>query len=183
MIKKLGGISLMICLLGIGTLSYSISWSFKAKATSFRPSDEYFREIYGNGICYGGELDVGLTRNIFLWAGVDYKSKKGKMTLTQEETKIRILPISAGAGYQFHLGAVNPYLGAGIGYFDYKEESPLGAVKKGNMGFVGQGGVLLVVGPLLIDFQAGYSYCKVKPAEVDADLGGLCLGVGLGFEF
>jgi len=183
MTKRFGGIFLLILLSGLWTLGHGASLCFKAKAASFRPNDKVFREIYGSGIYYGGEIDLGLTSNIYLWAGIDYFSKKGKLTFTGEETKIQNIPISAGIGYRFHLGLINPYVGGGLGYFNYKETNPLGTVKEGHVGFMGQGGVLLGPGPFLLDFQAGYSYCKVKPAEVEANLGGLSLALGLGFKF
>jgi hypothetical protein len=48
---------------------------------------------------------------------------------------------------------------------------------------VGQGGFIIKAGVIIIDFQASYSYCRVKPAGVEADLGGFQAGIGLGFEF
>ena len=36
---------------------------------------------------------------------------------------------------------------------------------------------------ILFDIKGSYSYCKVKPADLEANLGGLKVGLGLGLEF
>jgi hypothetical protein len=57
------------------------------------------------------------------------------------------------------------------------------SVSKANIGYIGQGGFLIKAGVIIIDLQASYSYCKVKPEDVEANLGGFQGGIGLGFEF
>ena len=78
-----------------------------------------------------------------------------------------------------------PYLGAAVGYFQYKETNPIGTVKEGKIGFRAQGGLLLrLTGSWFVDFQVGYDMCKLKPEELEAvELGGLKAGLALAFAF
>lgn len=160
----------------------------EAKGTYFRPSDKNFKAVYDSGkfeewITYGGEIGITLGKGVGLWAGGSYFNKKGKLTVTEEETEIQITPFYGGIKFRSAKSSVSPYLGVGVGYFQYKEENRIGKVSKGSMGYIGQIGLLFRAGVIVIDFQASYSYCKVKPVEVEADLGGFQAGIGLGFEF
>jgi hypothetical protein len=160
----------------------------EAKGGYFLPSDKNFKIVYSGGklgewISYGGEIGITLGKGVGIWAGGHYFNKKGKLTLTEEETKIQITPVYGGIKFRLSQSDVVPYLGVGVGYFQYKEENRIGSVSKANIGYIGQGGFLIKAGVIIIDLQASYSYCKVKPMDVEADLGGFQAGIGLGFEF
>jgi hypothetical protein len=160
----------------------------EAKGGYFLPSDKNFKIVYSGGkfgewISYGGEIGITLGKGVGLWAGGSYFSKKGKLTLTEEETTLQITPVYGGIKFRLSQSGVVPYLGVGVGYFQYKEENRIGSVSKANIGYVGQGGFIIKAGVIIIDLQASYSYCKVKPVDVEANLGGFQAGIGLGFEF
>jgi hypothetical protein len=159
----------------------------EAKGSYFLPSDKNFKIVYAGKfeewICYGGEIGITLGKGVGIWAGGHYFNKKGKLTLTEEETKIQITPVYGGIKFRLSQSGVVPYLGVGVGYFQYKEESRIGKISKADIGYIGQAGLLFKLGVIVIDFQASYSYCKVKPVDVEADLGGFQAGIGLGFEF
>jgi opacity protein-like surface antigen len=158
--------------------------SIEARGAYFSPADKVFREIYGYGISWGGELSFSVSKRGAIWAGGDYYSKVGKLGFTQDETKIRIVPLAAGLKYYFSEGRLRPYAGAGAAYFQYKETNSIGTIEKGDLGFVARAGLLVMLGPtFFIDIQGSWSSCSVQPAEVKANLGGLSLGLGLGFEF
>jgi hypothetical protein len=150
----------------------------------FRPADQAFREIYGSAAVLGGEISLALIKGIHLWAGASYYSREGELTLTEEKTRLKIMPVYAGLKFQISGSNLSPYLAVGAGYFRYEETNPLGTLSKGDWGFVSQAGVSFrPIRPLILDVHAGYSYCKIKPVELEADLGGLTAGVGLGVEF
>jgi len=154
------------------------------KGAYFKPSDEAFRDIYGQGQTFGAELAFKFNKFMGLWLSVDSFSKKGKMTFTQEETTLKIMPISAGLSLEVPLSFISPYAHLGVGYFHYEESNILGQVKKNNFGYAGQIGLLIkTVGPLYLDLFGQYSSCKVKPLELEANLGGLKAGLGLGLQF
>jgi len=154
------------------------------KGAYFQPSDEAFRDIYGQGQTFGAELGFKFNKFMGLWLSVDSFSKKGQMTFTQEETTLKIMPISAGLSLEVALSFISPYAHLGVGYFHYEESNILGQVKKNNFGYAGQIGLLIkAVGPLYLDLFGQYSSCKVKPLELEANLGGLKAGLGLGLQF
>jgi len=159
---------------------------FKIEAVGyyFQPSDKAFKDIYSSGISYGGEISITIWRGINVLAGGDYYYKKGKTSFTEEETEIQIIPLYGGIKLQVPNSNISPYAGFGIGYFTYKETSQIGKVEEGNMGFIGQLGCSFKIARgLFLDIKGSYSYCKVKPVDIEADLGGLKAGIGLGFEF
>lgn len=160
----------------------------EAKGSYFQPSDKNFKQVYNGGkytewISYGGEIGITLGKGVGLWAGGSYFNKKGKLTFTQEETTLEIIPVYGGIKFRSTSSYVSPYLGIGVGYFQYKEENRIQSVSKADIGYIGQAGLLFKLGVIVIDFQASYSYCKVKPVDVEANLGGFQAGIGLGFEF
>ncbi len=156
----------------------------EARGAYFSPSDAAFREIYGYGVSWGGEISFVISKRASVWAGGDYFSKVGKLGFTEEETKIRIAPLAVGLKYHFALGRLRPYAGAGVAFFQYKEANSIGTIQKGALGLVGRAGLLVMLGPaFFIDLQGTWSTCSVQPLEARANLGGLSLGLGLGFEF
>lgn len=156
----------------------------EALGSYFQPLDQAFREIYGTDAYYGGEICINLKKGIAFWAGGHFFEAKGKTTFTEEETEIQVFPIYFGMKFKTTNEQVMPYIGIGAGYFRYKETSEIGLIKKGDLGFIGQIGLMFrIIGPLSLDFRCSYSYCKVKPADVEANLGGFQGTVGLGFEF
>ncbi len=163
---------------------FAFASHFEAKAIYFQPSEQIFKDIYGSGIMYGGEININIFKGLAIWAGAEYFTKKGKLTFTEEETELRITPIYAGLKYIFQGSKICPYAGLGVGYFLYKESNPIGTVEESKIGFLGQAGIIFrFLKPLVVDLSAGYSSCKVQPAEEKADLGGFTAGIGLGIEF
>ncbi|UCE40531.1 MAG: hypothetical protein JSV17_13900 [Candidatus Aminicenantes bacterium] len=156
----------------------------EVKVLYFQPTEKMFKDIYGGGMSYGGELNINIIKGLTIWVGADYFKKKGKLTFTKEETELQIFPIYGGLKYIFPGQWIMPYLGVGVGYFQYKESNPIGKVKEGEIGYVAQAGFLLrLFDPVIVDFQAGYNVCKTKPQEIEVDIGGLKAAVGLGLSF
>ncbi len=159
-------------------------FSLEAKGAYFMPTEQVFKDVYGGGPAFGAEVGVSLMGGLGLWAGVDYYTKKGKLTFTEEDTEITLMPVSGGIRLSLGAGMLRPYVGAGVAYVKYKETSVIGTVDKGDVGFLGQAGIRLYVsGGFFLDVQGRYSTCKAKPADVTADLGGLQGGLGLGISF
>lgn len=151
----------------------------------FQPSDQAFKNIYGGGTNFGGEINITLMKGISLWAGMNMFSKTGLTTFTEEETEISITPVYGGIKFQASGARVRPYLGLGVGYFQYKESSAvIGSVQKSDIGYLGQLGVLInVIGPIYLDLKGSYSYCKVQPEDLEANIGGLQVMAGFGLGF
>lgn len=170
---------------------YGGSFLIEAKGMYFLPKDQNFKDIYGAGngfsldwVCYGGEIGITLFNGVSIWAGGHYfKNDKGKLSVTEEDTTLTIMPLYGGIKLRLSQGAICPYIGGGVGYFQYKEENIIGTVQKGDIGYIGQAGLILKVDVLIIDLQVSYTYCKVQPEDIEAHLGGIHGGIGIGFEF
>ncbi|MDW7760721.1 MAG: hypothetical protein SCM96_08790 [Acidobacteriota bacterium] len=160
------------------------SFSIQARGAYFIPSEAVFKEIYGESPVYGGGISLKIMGGLSLWAGGSFFNKTGTLTFTEESTTMTLIPVFGGLQYQFLSGRFRPYIGAGAGYILYKEENPIGKVEDGGLGFMGLAGVkVLIAGPLFLDLQGSYSMCKVEPAGIEADLGGIHIGLGLGLQF
>jgi hypothetical protein len=161
--------------------------SVTLKGANFWPSDGVFRNVYGSGLVFGGEFAVPIAGGLHLWAGAEYFGKSGLLTLSEEATKVRIIPVYLGLRYHFGKSAVRPYLGAAVAYFLFKEENPLGSVSKSGLGVLGQAGLLVkIAGPVSIDLYANYRACTLRtdgPDPVEAKIGGFSGGLGLVFRF
>jgi len=157
---------------------------FLARVGYFLASDSACTDVYSNGLVFGGELRLG-GENIAGWLEGNYRSATGKLTYTEEETKMSVLAFEGGALYRFKAGTISPYLGAGLGFYMFDEKNtPIGEAKQSKLGFCGVGGVAVILGgSFVLDARLKYSTCSMKPADFDINIGGLTLGAGLGIRF
>ena len=187
MTKPLKVLSVVFALVLIAGSARAAGTSVTLKAGYFSPSDEIFRDVYGGGPTFGLEIAVPVAGILQAWGGAEIFSKKGLTTESEEATKVRIVPLYAGLRCQFTGKSIRPYVGAAAGYFLIREESPLGTASDGGIGFLGQAGLLIGLGPsLALDVQAGYRACTVTTDgedPVEAKLGGLSVGLGLAYRF
>ena len=154
------------------------------RVDNYSPSEKIFKDIYGGGINYGGEIKISLWKGISMNFSFSIFSKKGEMTLLGEETKVNIIPIELGVLYKFLKKKINPYIGAGMGYYTFSEQSFLGKVTANNVGYFGQLGVTIYpTKSFLIDINAKYNFCNVKVGEIKSNIGGIRIGLGMGFCF
>jgi len=158
----------------------------------YKISDELFQEIYGGTApLYGLEL----SRNIFRtgnfrfdlgFAGRMY-SRTGASTVTAEETKFRLTPITFAARLFFNTKYVAPYIGGGIDIHKYKEESMLGTISGSTTGSHFQAGLYLKVPQvkfLMLNLYVKLYNATATKEDVSIDLGGTEFGVAicLGFD-
>jgi hypothetical protein len=169
------------------TASWGAGVSLTLKGGLFWPSDSVFREVYKSGTAFGGELAVPIAGGLQLWAGAEYFGKSGLLTVSEEVTKVRIIPVYLGLRCHFGKSAIRPYFGAAAAYFLFKEENPLGKVSKSGIGFIGQAGLLArIIGPVWLDLFVNYRACTLRadePDPVEAKIGGFSGGAGLVFRF
>ncbi|MBW1933747.1 MAG: hypothetical protein JRI56_12305, partial [Deltaproteobacteria bacterium] len=109
----------------------------------FQPSETAFRDIYGGGLTYGGQLNLKLASNWRLWVSLDYFSRSGQLTFTKEETELTIMPLGLGATYFQSLPPAEVYLALGMHYFKYTESNPIGVAEKGGSGMSIEPGVAI----------------------------------------
>jgi hypothetical protein len=180
--KKL--IIIMVIIFLSSSFSNATDIIVEFKSHYLHPSEKAFGDIYGGGLVYGGELSIGIWKRLDIWVGGNYFSKKGELTFTKEGTKLEIYPLGGGLKYRLTSGVFNLYAGAGLNYYQYKESNPIGDVSKGGLGYVAKiGSYVKVTSGLLFDLYVNYSYCKLKPADFEINIGGIEAGVGIGYRF
>lgn len=150
----------------------------------FIPSDQDFKDIYGNSYRIRGELDWKINRLFSLRAGTGYQSTTGDLTFTGEETVLQIIPIDLGLRFRFPIKRFIPYIGGALGIYFYREENPIGIVNDTAFGFLGEAGFLLqFTSKFDLDFRFKYDYFKAKPVDMEANLGGIHVLVGIRYHF
>lgn len=160
------------------------NYKVKVGINYFIPSEKAFKDIYGGGMMYMGEINIRIWRNIELWIGGSYFSKKGKLTFTQEDTKLEIIPIGAGLKFWLSTGSPDFYVGGGLSYILFKEKNPIGDISKGELGYDGIiGSIVELPWGFLIDLFINYSYSVTKPADFKVNIGGFKTGIGIGYKF
>jgi hypothetical protein len=163
---------------------YTRNNHFKIFADYFVPSEQSFKDIYGGGMAFGAEVNIKVWKFVDLWLVGNYYSKGGRLPYTEENTDMTLIPIGSGLKLRFQRGALNPYIGFGPMVYLYEEKNAIGEAKGTSFGFIGQAGCYFrVIGRFLIDVSVNYSYCKAKPQRIQAQLGGIQAGIGLGIEF
>ncbi|MFQ6069977.1 MAG: hypothetical protein ACE5LC_05555 [Candidatus Aminicenantales bacterium] len=182
MIKKMAAFTLFLII--PLTSGLAVDTIFVAKASYLLPSEQAFRQIYGNELIYGGEVDIGILKNLVLWAGGGYYTNKGNLTFTQEATTLTLVPFGGGVKFRINWGSLQFYAGGGIRYYIYNEKNPIGEAKKNGAGYLGTiGGVIKIRGRWIINIFIDYSYCRMTPADFTINVGGVELGFGIGYEF
>lgn len=150
----------------------------------FLPAEQAFKDVYGNGLTWGGEAAIYVWKNVGLWLGGGYFGKEGRLTFTQEETKVQILPFGGGIKLKTSSENLDLYSGLGLRYNSFKESNPIGEASKGGLGIVVMiGGIIKILKEVALDLSVEYSYCRMKPADFTINIGGLSVGLGLGYEF
>ena len=135
------------------------SITMEVKGSYFYPTEQAFKDIYRGGLMYGGEISVGIWKNLDVWIGGYYFSQYGELTFTEESTHLQIIPLGGGLKYRISTGSVSFYGGAGVNYFDYQESNVIGDVKSGAAGFVTKiGAYLEPVQKFVINFFVEYSF-------------------------
>ena len=153
----------------------------EVKGSYFYPTEGAFQDIYGGGFMYGGEVSLGIWKNLFAWIGGYYFSKYGELSYTGEETYLQIFPIGGGLKYRIKAGMFSFYGGAGANYFDYYESNVIGDETEGGVGFVAKlSACMEPVNHFVVGLFVEYSYCTMTPADFTIDIGGIKAGLGIG---
>ena len=154
-------------------------------------TDSDFKEVYGS-IIPSWHMGLG----IFLWDSLelffrtDFYNKKGKETLSGEETSIRVFPIEMGLTFFLSQNKVQPFIGLGGGYYTFKEEASIGTASSQTFGFFSHIGVRYhLKKKFYIELMGKYSQFKTdsEPPEESGiymenkSVKGLALLIGLGF--
>ncbi len=150
----------------------------------FQPAEGEFKDTFGNGLMEGAELNIGVTNSLEFWLAMKNFSKSSLEGEAAPDRKIRLIPLEAGFKMRFNKGVVNPYIGGGVAYHQYKELFNSKEIKENKIGYIGQAGCFLKIAEnLVLDAYAHYRYCLINVGGTELDISGFHVGAGLGFEF
>ncbi len=150
----------------------------------FQPAEGEFKDTFGNGLMEGAELNIGVTNSLEFWLAMKNFSKSSLEGEAAPDRKIRLIPLEAGFKMRFNKGVVNPYIGGGVAYHQYKELFNSKEIKEKKIGYIGQAGCFLKIAEnLVLDAYAHYRYCLINVGGTELDISGFHVGAGLGFEF
>ena len=157
------------------------------KTGFFFPGGSVFREAYSSGPFFGAEVAVPVGGPFRVWGGAELFGKTGRLPVSEERTKATIVPLFAGVRAEFGKRGLRPYVGAAAAYFLLHETNPLGAASDGGFGLISQAGLQAgIARGIRLDAFAGYRACTIRSGgdeALEADIGGLSAGLGLGFVF
>jgi hypothetical protein len=151
-------------------------------------SDSNINDVYGNGTAYFTSLRFVLGGGLEIGAGYEAGyERNGVIGLYQEKTTLRVTGYEVFAGYGFRIHALEPYLRLGYGRYVYKQE-----IESGSMPFKvddTKSGPTLAAGLRVhpwkgawLSLEAKYVPLKVKPVDLEVDLGGWRLALGAGYS-
>jgi opacity protein-like surface antigen len=147
-------------------------------------SEQLYKDVYGSsGVTYNVDLGFKVGKSLEAFLHTDYFSKTGKLTYTKEETKLKIIPVELGARFLIKVGngcSLFPYIGAGAGYYMYKEENFIGTVDDKKFGFFAEGGLrFYLMSSFFIDAKVKNVFLKVDSLQ----LGGFAFMGAIGISF
>ena len=169
----------------MGVTALTAGYRIGIKGSFFSSENQTFRTIYGSAAKFGIEGGLDIAKNWSLWAGLDYLHKTGELTVTKEETRVSIMPLTLGVRYEIPAGPkLRFHVGAGAQEVFFKEETVLGTAKENALGFIAAGGVVYRLADSVgIGFFLAWSTCKMKHEDIDFKVGGLDIGGGIDFRF
>ncbi len=168
--------------------AHSAELRIGVSANYFVPSDSAYKDLYGRGgIALAGSLSLEPISRLELMAEVSFFQDSGKMSLTREDIKLRLTIPLLGIRYKFiKLRALSPYAGIGLALVAYKEEVPprLSDVSESTAGFEAETGTYIKAsGHFFLDLNFRYLSAKATPLTESVKLGGIRVGIGVGYRF
>jgi len=166
-------------------IALAAGFRVEVKGSYFSSENSIFRDVYGSAAKFGLEGGLDIAKNVSVFAGLDYLHKSGGLTVTEEETRVWITPLSVGVRYEIPAGnKLRFHVGAGIQEVFFKEEASLGTVKENALGFIVKGGgVYRLTDAIGIDLFLAWSTCQMTHEGLDFKVGGLDLGAGIEIRF
>jgi hypothetical protein len=157
----------------------------------YKISDPRYKEVYrGEREIYTLEvlqlLQALNHHHLGLSLGVKYFTKKGKTSVTQESTRLTLIPVSLGARYLFKIKQFLPWIEMGMDYYNYKESAAIKSTKGWAFGYHVAGGCyfeLPEVKFIKLKFYAKHTKAMAEENEIRVNLGGFEYSLGLAFGF
>lgn len=157
---------------------------FGCQVKQYNLSDERYQRVYGSGTVMPS-LSLSFGKRLYEFRlETEFFRKTGNMTVTREEVKLSITPIIVGGRFKFFNFKLKPYIGAGIGFYVYKESLPerFEEVSGVSEGFHAELGLdYSLSNRISFNFNVRFITAKIKDTEVN--LGGISIGFGAAYNF
>ena len=161
-------------------------------AGSYRNDSDRFSEVYGGDTSF--QFGLNFTRSLVYFRGFHLDvsaearmiSKTGQATLSGDEAKIKIYPLTLAAILAVDTKYVIPFVGYGGDWYSYKETSALADTSGSASGDHFQGGLFIIIpGMENLRLKLYYKYTRVTATEneIEVDLGGPEYGFGVSYGF
>ena len=154
---------------------------------SYNMNEPRFEAVYpSGGLMSGLTLSSAVISNVNFYLDIKYYSREGTLTFSKEKTTFYMVPIDLGVRYIYPLGLFHPYFGAGLDFYFFYEDNPIGTVLNYTNGFHFTGGSYFRFAesiPLMLNVRLKYTWAKADENLNQVQLGGLEYCVGLAFVF
>ncbi len=151
------------------------------------PSDSGYKEIYGSNVMKPDiEIGYNLSEKLSIYGGFGYMTKQGTtIGELNVETKSTSSYLDLGLGYKiYEKGKFSTKINTGLSYIMTKEEALGEQVSGKSLGFRAKlESNYGITDNIFTGLRIGYIYGKDKIEGVEVKLGGLEIGVVLGFKF
>lgn len=187
---------LAVFLITGSTLSYSIEHDvlLEAKGSIFVPTDETFRDIYGNCGVFQVEMTTKLFKELYNFTSVGVLLKHGNTVELDTPTKLSMINIGFGLKGFVPFNHGNFYVGLGILPTYIKIENDVNDAlitnTNWNCGGVGKIGLLVDLGrSAFVDLFFDYNFVKStfyssNPTQANiSHFDGCLFGLGFGYKF
>jgi hypothetical protein len=154
--------------------------------------DDRFKEVYGSDTKI--QFGLNLSRTLFyikhFQLDLSFEARlislTGQSTLSADEATFTLTPLSLAGRILYQTKYVIPFIGGGLDWYNYKEDSAIASTKGSASGYHFQGGLYVVIPGLdALRIKLYYKYTKVTATEneIDVKLGGPEYGFGVSFGF
>lgn len=154
-------------------------------------SDPRYKKVYKEGreIYTIKVLQLFYSQNghhVGITAGVKHFTKKGHSTVTQEETRLTIVPLSLGLRYLLKLNHFIPWSEIGLDYYHYKESATITTTVGWALGYHITGGIYFEIPKasfIKLLIYAKHTKAMAQEENIKVNLGGFEYGLGLSLGF
>lgn len=150
--------------------------------------DSHLAGIYGSGTVFVPHARLALSRYVSVEAAYEGGyTKSGLVGIYREPSTLNITGWEMSGLLGYPIKGVVPYLKLGLGYFHYRQDidSPFVRLKVDHhhaATLAGAGTDIRLSRRLAVSAEVQYVPLKVKPYDIEVDLGGLRLLVGFSYQ-
>jgi hypothetical protein len=150
--------------------------------------DANLKNIYGSGTVFRPQVRYVINRIFALEAAYEGGYKKdGLVGIYNENSTLTMNAVEAAAVLRMEMRGFIPFIKGGIGYYGYKQDIDSPFIRQQvnhhtTAPFVGAGLDIALLSGLYLSGAVHYVPLKVKPFDIEVDLSGLRILVGLRYR-